>query len=164
MRRALLTCVAGSMLILGGCAEPPLADLGPERTIDHPTGRLVAFWLKYDKQSDRPIVVTESYGALLVWIGGEKRFCLYDNLRKQTFSTTDYDAFLAALERLPRDIAIQRFSTCTVSRTYDMPAEQWRRLKDVMAARNQTWAISRVYGLDCEIICYCESAGFRFPE
>ena len=109
-------------------------------------------------------MVTEPYGALLVWIGDERRFCLYDNTRGQTFSTTDYDAFLAAFERLPRNIAIQRFNTCTAPRTLDMPPEQYRRLVDVMAARNQTWATSRVNGLDTEIICYCESAGFRFPE
>jgi hypothetical protein len=119
--------------------------------------------LKYPDKTEKPVLVTEKYAVFLVWTGNEKRFCVYDNAARRTFKTADYDEFLGELGRLPKGVKVQRFDTCTVPRTCDMPPSEWKRLEEVMKSGGREWAVGSEGDLRCEVVCYCESSGFRFP-
>jgi len=148
---------------LAGCQTSTNALRGKPGVVDSKTGNLVAFWLEYDHYEDKPILVTEPYAVFMVWYNNEKFFSIYDNVRKTFLRTTDFDVFLQQLDALPHGIAIQRFDTCTVSRVHDMPSEDWQKVLGVLERGNRSWAISKVNGLNHEVICYCESKGFRYP-
>jgi hypothetical protein len=139
-------------------------DCGPARraAVDRDTRNLVAFWLEYADRVE-PVLVTEPYAVLIVWLGDERRFYVYDNKAKQVHKAPDFESFLREVQQLPRGIAVQRFDTCTVPRTHDMPEEAWQRLEEAMQAGNRQWAVSSVTGLAREIICTCETHGFRLP-
>jgi hypothetical protein len=139
-------------------------DCGPPRraAVDRDTGNLVAFWLEYPERVE-PVLVTEPYAVLIVWLGAERRFTVYDNKAKQVHKAPDFESFLREVRQLPRGVAVQRFDTCTVPRTHDMPEEARQRLEEAMRAGDRTWAVSPVTGLTREIICTCETRGLRFP-
>jgi len=152
-----LTCV------LAGCRTTTNAFCGEPGIVDSKTDNLVAFWLEYDHYEDKPILVTEPYAVFMIWYNNEKFFSIYDNVRKTFFKTIDFDVFLQQLNTLPHGIAIQRFDTCTVSRVHDMPRENWQQILRVLERGGRSWAISKVNGLNHEVICTCESKRFRYP-
>ena len=82
-------CVLLAVIVLGGCAggvEPAVTEGG---NVDACSGNLIAFWMDYRDGRSEAYVVTEPYGALMVWLDGEKRFFVYENEAKRTFRTTD---------------------------------------------------------------------------
>ena len=148
---------------LAGCAATQPVGYARLNNVDAATGNLIAFWLRYPDrpeypQREKPVVITEPWAVFMVWMEDEKRFFLYDNGAKRTFSTSDFNSFLAALDRLPRDIPVLRIDSCCVSRAYDMPAAQRQRLMQVMQSGKRRWAISTTNGLRCRIVCICGSA------
>jgi hypothetical protein len=88
---------------------------------------------------------------------------VYDNKAKQVHKAPDFESFLREVRQLPGGVSVQRFDTCTVPRTHDMPEEARQRLEEAMRAGNRTWAVSSVTGLTREIICTCETRGLRLP-
>ena len=177
MRTTICAALFVVMLVYTGCDKGPgirpAAEAGEEAAavnVDPETGNLIAFWLVYPDnpehytQKEKPVLVTERYAVYLEWLDDVRRFYIYDNVTKQTFSTSDFEAFLKQLGSLPQDIAIQRFDTCCASRTYDMPAQAREWVREIMQSGSRKWAISAVTGWDHEIVCICESTGFRYPE
>lgn len=170
--------IAGGCLLLSGCegtgpkeisgTEPSLAVESPH--VDPETGDLIAFWLlypdnpKYYPQKEKPVLVTEPYAVYLEWLDGVRRFYVYDNVKKRVFGTSDFEAFLKQLGSLPEGIVVQRFDTCCGSQIYDMPAEARERIEDAMQSGTRKWATSAVRGGNREIVCRCESIGFRYPD
>jgi hypothetical protein len=165
------------LVLVTGCQKQDTASQNAEKpilkekvstdsktdNIDPKTGNLIAFWLQYPEhlaypEKEKPILVTEPYAVLMVWLGNEKRFFIYDNTKKETFKTNDFDTFLKQLNTIPKGTAIQKFDTCTATRTYDMPRADANRLEKVMTGNTLTWADTSGF-----LICYCESTGFRYP-
>ena len=129
---------------------------------DPASGNLIAVWKEYDDRTV-PVVVREDYAVYMVWLQDVRRFIVYDNTKGTVFSTRRFGEFLTRLSKLPIDISIQRFDTCTVSRTYDMPRKERARLKEVMRDGNRKWAINPVRNSQQWLICYCETKGMRYP-
>lgn len=147
--------------MLVGCKKSLAINDDISASVDQ-TGNIVAFWVgQVDRE--KPVLVTETYAMYVEWTDSEKRFYLYDNGAKLMFKTSDFKKFLARLDKLPHGIEIQRFDTCTVSRMNAMPLEQFECLTGIMKRGNRKWATSAINGLDYEVVCYCESKGFRFP-
>ena len=174
-----IICAASfvGMLVCAGCGKGPGIRPGAKArevpaagNVDPETGNLIAFWLvypdnpEYYPQKEKPVLVTEPYAVYLEWLDDARRFYIYDNVTKQTFSTSDFEAFLKQLGSLPQDIAIQRFDTCCASRTYDMPAQARQRIRKIMQSGGRKWATSAATGWDRQIVCICESTGFRYPK
>ncbi len=165
-------------LLLAGCAvQKTTSDTATfDAPVDAESGNVIALWVEYregldhpDPEAnlaggDQPVIVTEPLGCYMSWYEDDQLFLVYDNDAKRVFKTTDFDAFIDHLSVLPRGSAIQRFDTCTVSRTWGMPDDAWDRLTTTMKKRDLSWAKSKVNETDREIICYCESEGFRFPQ
>lgn len=164
--------------MLSGCAngEKSHSDAATfDAPVDAKSGNVVALWVEYREgldhpdpavklaDGDVPVLVTEPLGCYMSWNEDEQLFLVYDNKAKRVFKSVDFDAFIDHLSHLPRGSAIQRFDTCTVSRTWAMPDDAWDRLHATMKERDLSWAKSKVNETNREIICYCESEGFRFP-
>ncbi|MHC4563278.1 MAG: hypothetical protein ACYS8X_10955 [Planctomycetota bacterium] len=151
-----------AVLVVGGCVSEPAPVSAERDNVDAESGNLIAFWLQYPDREE-PVLVTEPYAVFIVWLEEEKLFFVHDNQARRTFKTTDFDEFLSKIRQLPRDIAVQRLDTCTNSQAYKMPPAAAAQLAEAMKSGDRTWAISKANGLDHEIICYCETTGFRYP-
>lgn len=159
-----ITIILLSIVMIVGCNNPNTHLKKVQKSnVDPTTGNLIAFWLKYRDSEDKPAIVTEPYAVYMEWYNDVKLFYIYDNIHKITCKTTNFDVFLEGLKTLPVGTEIQRFDTCTATRLYDIPRSQSEKLAKTLSDRNLRWATSKVNGQDREIICYCESSGFRYP-
>ncbi len=162
MKRLRIICMLLAAMVLGGCVGADAPVVTETGNVDPASGNLIAFWMEDPDGNVEPFLVTEPYGALMVWLDGKKRFFVYENETLQTFRTTDFDQFLAKLGELPRDVAVQTFAFCTVPRTYDMPEAARLKLRETMRSRGLTWTHAGEEDGHRFIICYCESM-FHYP-
>jgi hypothetical protein len=118
-----------------------------------------------------PVLVPHPYAVYIYWPSEEyvpnsaadRVFIFYDNVKKRSYQTRDYDAFVRVVAQQPRDITLLQFETCSVPRCY-MPGDQWDQLEKVLAAGNRRWAVSPVSDDRYARFCYCESTGpFIYP-
>ena len=123
---------------------------------------LVAFWLQY-RDGEEPVPITGSYAALMIWNDQERRFYLYDNVKKRTHKTDSFERFVEYVERLPRGARVQRLNSCGAPFAYAMPEADWQRVQEALRKRDCTWATNPVTDDKCFTICICETIGLRFP-
>ncbi len=176
-------CIAGACLLLAGCqnttrldtreAMPPAVVESDH--VDPESGNLIAWWMTRREGLPKgelvPVLVTHPYAIFIQWPSekihpdsADKRiFIFYDNAKKKSYQTRDFDAFLKVVAAQPHDISLLQFDTCTVSRAF-VPKEQWNQLKKVLAAGNRTWATSTGGPAHKQLVCYCEfDWDFVFP-
>ena len=157
IRFASCCLIVTAIFCSAGCAEPGAGVRYKAGIVDPKTQNLVAFWIQYRDRAEEPFVVTDPLAVLTVWCSYGKRFFIYDNIKKQIYKTTDFEKFLQQLNLLPRNVSIPRISKCAASFSHDMPADQAKRLQQVMEKGGRKWAPT------CFTACTCESSGLRFP-
>jgi hypothetical protein len=143
-----------AVIFLSGCAAAPRPSPSWREAAVDPDGNVIAFWAKRHPGDD-PAVLEKDYGMLVVWNEQDRRFYLFDNVRKRCFGTRDFEAFLREMGRLPRGASRERFDTCCVPLAWKMPHEAWER------AENAFYECS---SQSPSLVCICESSGLRFPE
>jgi hypothetical protein len=176
-------CIAAACLFLAGCqnaarvetpeAMPPVVVESDH--VDPESGNLIAWWMTRREGTPKgelvPVLATHPYAIFIQWPSEEycpdsadKRiFLFYDNVKKKSYQTRDFEAFLKVVAAQPRDIRLRQFDTCTQSRAY-VPKEPWDRLEKVLAAGNRTWATNPVTENRIIRVCYCECDwDFVFP-
>lgn len=176
-------CIAGACLLLAGCqnttrldtreAMPPVVV--ESEHVDPESGNLIAWWMTRREGTPKgelvPVLVTHPYAIFIQWPSEEyypdsadkRTFIFYDNVKKKSYQTRDFEAFLKVVAAQPRDISLLQFDTCTVSRAF-VPEEQWNQLEKVLAAGNRTWATNPAEGARTIRVCYCEfDWDFVFP-
>lgn len=164
MRKTSCAFLFSVILVIGGCSNPNTQLVKIQKSnIDPKTGNLIVLWLQYPNDKEEPVIVTEFYAVYMDWYKDFKVFYLYDNIKKITYKTTNFDIFLEGLKALPEGSEIQRFDTCSRPRLYDIPRSKSEEMTSVFIDRKLRWAISKINGRDKEVICYCESNGFRYP-
>lgn len=125
--------------------------------VDPATRRLIAFWI-LKPTGDEPVTVDRDFGMFVIWDEHLRRFYLFDNPRKTYFVTTDFDLFLDEMKELPKGNILDWPDTCTVPRSWKMPAAASRRLSAAMAENHQFDTRSSDHP---HIACYCESDGIK---
>jgi hypothetical protein len=146
----------------GGCSILKPHSEWRDAAVDPESGNVIAWSLQYRDRADEPVVIGRDYAMYLVWNNmGERRFYLYDNRAKKYFGTGDFAKFLAALDAMPKGITFEWIDTCTVLRSYEMPAEEREKFHSVMKAGNRE--TSRGDDWPGTLACYCESSGFKYP-
>lgn len=148
------------LLLLAGCdqesPEPP-----DSHSVDTKIAEMPICWIKrYGKEE--PVYLKQPYACFIGW--NEKTFIIYSRAEGTVFRTTDYDVFLAALNRLPRGAEVLQLDLCCASAMYGMTEKEYGQLNMVMKDGKRSWAECEVSGSDRNIICTCESEGLRFPE
>jgi hypothetical protein len=113
--------------------------------VDKKTGNLIACWQGEGRTGHYDItVVPTRYAMFIEWPYHEYdpqwakhlKFVFYDNVRKKTYSTRSYLAFLNVLASQPKNIEIFQMDTCTVTRDW-MPGNEELRLAKVLKAGNR---------------------------
>ena len=131
--------------------------------IDPKEKKLVAFWVKRapkGKPAFRdPAVVKGDYGTFIVWNECERRFYIFDNPGKRYFATADFETFLLELAAIPNNANPERVDTCTVSRSWEMPAEAQQKLAAVLRLKRGT---APPEDENPNITCYCKSEGLQY--
>ncbi|MFH1023415.1 MAG: hypothetical protein V1809_08485 [Planctomycetota bacterium] len=152
--------------LVSGCVTAPFFRPSSWRNapLDPKTGQVVMMWVKH-AAGDEPALLRLDYGMLIVWGETERGFYLFDRSAKRYLGTTDFDQFLEELDRLPKDIRLQRVETCSSPRAWNMPEKASNRLNAIMENGGRTDTLTDLKGNELpDIFCYCESDGLRYPE
>lgn len=155
-----LSIVSLLFLTLVGCDRESPESLA-EQSVETKIAEMPICWIKrYGKEE--PVYLEKPYACFIGW--NEKTFIIYSRAKGTVSHTKNYEAFLAALNSLPRGIEILQLDLCCASAMYGMTEKEYGQLNLVMQARKMTWAECPMSGRDRFIICTCESEGLRFPE
>jgi len=106
------------------------------------------------------VLVDTPYAIFIQWLNEEyfpdsadKRvFIFYDNVKKKSYQTRNFDAFLDMLAKLPRGITLYKYDTCTILRD-EMPKEQRDKLEKISPNGIPVWDgnDNRIRG-----VCFCQ--------
>ena len=95
-------------------------------------GKLAIVTLKYADR-ERSVCLPNDYGFLVEWGDtSPPQFFLYDKPRGRIEHTTDFDAFLAGLQRFPTGARVDRVDKCCAPFAWAMPDDSRKRLADVI--------------------------------
>jgi hypothetical protein len=133
-----------------------------EGQVDDKTGKLVACWLKHQKwptrvEYEEAWAPSHDYAALILWSNKPDRFYLYDSPHRRVYETTDFQAFLKVMDRVPAKAKVEWINGCG-GPYFGMPNEERDRFKTVVTANGRQLAE------DGFPLCTCETYGVRYPE
>lgn len=143
-----------------GCATPTTASAWKAAPCDLRDGKVITMWVK-KKEGDVPVTFQHNWAMLVIWTDRERYFYLFENRSRRFFATRDFLCFVRELDQLPNGAVLEWIDTCTVSRSWKMPAECRTELLNLLKKKG----VAHVYGFEDGIItCYCESQGLRYLE
>jgi hypothetical protein len=115
-------------------------------------GRLV-FWEIDAYDHLEPFVLYEDYGVMLVNEGGEEApsslYILAIQKTKEVITTNDFEEFKRQLSQIPNDVAVGRYGTCSLPRTWGLPDQLVASYDAAITALEPT------HKIEDWSVCYC---------